>query len=177
MTIRQRALVVVATGVALLSTVALAGQMAGLRINLTPSYPLGLWRLVPLDRGVEIGDLIFICPPQSQIFKRALERGYVRRGLCPGWLSPLIKTVVALPGQQIKIADVVMVDGRALPHSAIRTKDAEGRALDLFPGGIVPAGHLFVHSSFAGSYDSRFFGPIPTSGLLGRADPLLTFGR
>ncbi|RUW00077.1 conjugal transfer protein TraF, partial [Mesorhizobium sp. M1A.F.Ca.IN.022.05.2.1] len=37
------------------------------------------------------------------------------------------------------------------------------------------AGFLFLHSDFAGSYDSRYFGPIPASGLLGRARPLLTF--
>ncbi|MFZ1812823.1 MAG: conjugal transfer protein TraF, partial [Rhizobiaceae bacterium] len=30
-------------------------------------------------------------------------------------------------------------------------------------------------SDFAGSYDSRYFGPIPGTGLLGRARPVLTF--
>ena len=38
-----------------------AGQWLRLRVNLTPSYPLGLWRIVPLEQQVAIGDLVFIC--------------------------------------------------------------------------------------------------------------------
>lgn len=172
---RQRPMAIIGLGAVALAALFMAGQSVGLRINYTPSYPLGLWRILPLEREVAIGELVFICPPDTPGFERALERGYLRRGLCPGWLSPLIKTVVALPGQHIEIADIVAVDGRALAHSEIHRSDAAGRALDPYPGGIVPAGHLFLHSSFAGSYDSRYFGPIPASGLLGRAHPLITF--
>jgi len=43
------------------------------------------------------------------------------------------------------------------------------------PGGVVPSGYLFLHSSFASSYDSRYFGPVPATGLLGLARPVLTF--
>ncbi|OYR18289.1 hypothetical protein CEV33_4854, partial [Brucella grignonensis] len=32
------------------------GFIAGLRVNLTPSYPLGLWRIEPLVSDVAIGD-------------------------------------------------------------------------------------------------------------------------
>ncbi|MCK1326662.1 S26 family signal peptidase [Bradyrhizobium sp. 156] len=39
---------------------------------------------------------------------------------------------------------------------------------------VVPPGHLSLHSPFAGSYDSRYFGPVPSAGLLGLARPLLT---
>ena len=173
---RQRPLVIIGLGAVALAVLFMVGQAAGLRINYTPSYPLGLWRIVPLAREAVIGDLVFICPPHTPGFERALERGYLRRGLCPGWLSPLIKTVVALPGQHIEIADVVTVDGRALAHSEIHPSDAAGRALDPYPGGIVAAGHLFLHSRFAGSYDSRYFGPLPSSGLLGLARPVVTFG-
>ncbi|WP_348626836.1 S26 family signal peptidase [Mesorhizobium sp. DCY119] len=52
--------------------------------------------------------------------------------------------------------------------------DGQGRLRTRFPGGIVPPGHLFLHSDFAGSCDSRYFGPIPDTGLLGRAKPVLT---
>lgn len=146
----------------------------GFRLNLTPSYPLGLWQIVPMDRPIATGDLVFICPPENAAFSQALERGYVRRGLCPGWLSPLIKTVVALPGQHVSVDVSVTIDGSVLAHSDIRSTDAEGRALSSWPGGIVPTGHLFLHSTFAGSYDSRYFGPIPASGVPGLARPILT---
>ena len=144
------------------------------RLNLTPSYPLGLWQIVPLERPVATGDLVFICPPDNAAFSQALSRGYVRRGLCPGWLSPLIKTVVALPGQHVVVDAGVTIDGSVLEHSEIRGTDAEGRALSSWSGGVVPTGHLFLHSTFAGSYDSRYFGPIPASGVPGLARPILT---
>ena len=148
---------------------------AGLRINWTPSYPLGLWRIQALHRDVRVGDLIFICPPLTASFDLAFERGYIRPGLCPGWRSPLIKAVVALPGRKIEIASSVTIDGHPLPSSDLQPVDGAVRALTPFAGGIVPAGMLFLHSDYEGSYDSRYFGPIPASGVLGLAEPVLTF--
>lgn len=154
------------------SAVAIAG---GFRLNLTPSEPLGLWQIKPLRRAVAVGDLVFVCPPPTTPFLDARDRGYLRLGLCDGGFAPLIKSVVALPGQHIVIAGNVAVDGRAIPASSVRPTDGEGRAIRPFSGGVVPPDHLFLHSSFASSYDSRYFGPIPASGLLGLARPVLTF--
>ncbi|WP_245440270.1 conjugative transfer signal peptidase TraF [Mesorhizobium sp. Z1-4] len=151
------------------------GYRAGFRINLTPSYPLGLWRIETLNRHVRVGDRIFICPPPTEAFRQAREHGYVRRGLCPGWLSPLIKTVVALPGQSVEIGRSVAIDGLALPQSAIQPRDGSGRALTPDPGGVVPPDTVFLHSTFRGSYDSRYFGPLPAAGILGLAKPVFTF--
>ncbi|NTH16556.1 conjugative transfer signal peptidase TraF (plasmid) [Agrobacterium tumefaciens] len=149
--------------------------MGGYRVNLTPSEPLGLWRIVALQRPVEAGDLVFICPPVTASFEEARRRGYVRRGLCPRGFAPLIKTVAALPGQHVEIGANVTVDGRPLPSSIVRTSDGEGRPITPFKTGIVPLRNLFLHSSFASSYDSRYFGPVPDTGLLGLAQPVLTF--
>jgi conjugative transfer signal peptidase TraF len=177
MTRRRAPVIILTTGAGIAGIVAAAGWFGGLRINMTPSYPRGLWRIEALDRPPAIGDLIFICPPDTAVFERAFQRGYIRRGLCAGGLSPLIKTVVAVSGQRIGIDTRVSVDGRPLPDSDIRRADAAGRPLSPFVGGVVPAGALFLHSDFAGSYDSRYFGPIPASGVLGLARPILTFSR
>ena len=58
--------------------------------------------------------------------------------------------------------------------SDLRAADAGGRALLPYAGGVVPPGHVFLHSDFAGSYDSRYFGPVPIAGVLGLARPVLT---
>ncbi|MET3900435.1 conjugative transfer signal peptidase TraF [Devosia sp. UYZn731] len=174
MTARHQTVIAMGAGGALIAILFAAGSWGGLRINFTPSYPLGLWRVTSLDRPISVGDLVLICPPETAAFILARERGYVRRGLCPGWLTPLIKTVAAIAGQQIKIGQSVRIDGYALEHSEIHAVDAEGRALSAFPGGTVPAAQVFLHSDFAGSYDSRYFGPIPTDGILGLAHPILT---
>ncbi|WP_245500841.1 conjugative transfer signal peptidase TraF [Rhizobium sp. BK251] len=149
--------------------------MLGYRINLTPSEPLGLWRIVTLNLPATVGDVVFICPPQTAAMKDARDRGYLRSGLCPGGYAPLIKTIVATEGTRLVIDRSVTIDGRALAHSDVRTIDGSGRTLFAFAGSSVPAGEVFVHSPFVASFDSRYFGPIPASGILGRAEEVLTF--
>lgn len=155
------------------SAIAIAG---GYRLNLTPSEPLGLWRIEALHRQVEIGDLVFVCPPDTGQFEEARRRGYLRSGLCAGGLAPLIKTIVGLHGDRVEVGSHVVINGRPITGSAVRTMDGDGRAIASFAGGVVPPGHLFLNSSLASSYDSRYFGPVPASGLLGLARPVLTFG-
>ena len=175
MTRRRRALAILGIGAAAVIGLFALGYVGGLRINLTSSYPLGIWRIVPLDHEVAVDDLVMICPLPTSVFTLARQRGYLRSGLCPGWLSPLIKTVAATQGQRVEIAGSISVDGTPLAGSELRNADAEGRALLPYAGGIVPRGHIFLHSDFAGSYDSRYFGPVPAAGVLGLAYPVLTF--
>ncbi|MGR7993497.1 conjugative transfer signal peptidase TraF [Xanthobacter sp. ZOL 2024] len=171
---RRRVLAILVGGVIAIAAIAGLGWLGGLRINLTPSEPLGLWRIVPLDRPVAVGDLVFVCPPPGSVSAFGRERGYFRWGSCTGGAAPLIKTVAALAGSRIEVGASVTIDGAALPRSELIARDGAGRPLTPWVGGIVPAGQIFVHSPFAGSYDSRYFGPIPAAGLLGLARPVLT---
>lgn len=151
------------------------GWFGGYRINTSPSYPLGLWRIQPLIRDVRVGDRVFICPPDNDVFRTAKERGYLRVGLCFGGFGPLIKTVAATAGHRVEVIESVTIDDRPLAHSQIAKLDGQSRPLSRFTGGIVPHGFVFVHSSFVGSYDSRYFGPIPQSGVLGFAQKVFTY--
>lgn len=174
MSSRRAAVMILAAGAGLIVGVAAAGWCAELRINMTPSHPRGLWRIAPMGRAAAVGDLVFICPPDTVEFERAFDRGYIRRGLCAGGLSPLIKTVAALSGQRVDIAERVLIDGKPLPDSDVQHRDAAGRPLSPFVGGVIPAGELYLHSDFPDSYDSRYFGPLPSSGVLGLARPIVT---
>ncbi|MCA1408831.1 conjugative transfer signal peptidase TraF [Ensifer sp. IC3342] len=161
-------------------TMALLGMISvawfgGYRVNLTPSEPLGLWRVVRLDRPAAVGDLVFICPPQTTAIREARARGYLRPGLCPAGVAPLIKSVVAVAGRRVDVGTSVSVNGRLVPSSTLAQRDAWGRQMTPFSGGIVPADYVFLHSAFAGSYDSRYFGPIPAAGILGLAQEVLTY--
>lgn len=168
-------MMLLSTSMVAVASLVTAAFVGGYRLNLTPSEPLGLWRIEKPGRPVKVGDLVFICSPATAPFEEARRRGYLRRGLCPGGFAPLIKTVAALPGQHVKITDHVVIDGRSLATSAVRKTDGEGRAITFYPGSVVPPGHLFLHSPFASSYDSRYFGPVPGSGLLGLARQVITF--
>ncbi|XEN34709.1 conjugative transfer signal peptidase TraF (plasmid) [Ensifer sp. WSM1721] len=164
-------LAVAAIEVGLLSGSASFGDY---RLNLTPSEPLGLWRIEAPSRAIAVADLVFVCPPVTPLFEEARRRLYLARGLCPGGVAPLIKAVAALPGQKVEVGEEVRIDGEILPSSRLRQTDGAGRALKPFAGGIVPPGTLYLHSHFTSSYDSRYFGPIPENGLLGLARPVLT---
>jgi conjugative transfer signal peptidase TraF len=153
--------------------VLLGGQ--GFRINLTPSEPLGLWRIVRPDRPILVGDMVFICPPDTAAMREARVRGYLRVGLCAGRVAPLIKTVAATSGQVIEIHDDVRIDGRPLPHSRVARLDGQGREMMHYDGGVVPPSMVFLHSDFPGSFDSRYFGPLPMDGILGLAQEVWTY--
>ena len=176
MTTQQRRAIVVlsmaAVAAILLAVTAVAG---GYRINLTPSEPLGLWRIVPLHRSVAIDDLVFVCPPKTAAMRAARARGYIRFGFCPGSVAPLIKMVIAVAGQHVEIGASVSVDGQEVSSSSLVPRDGKGRSLAPFPSGIVPPGYVFLHSAFTGSYDSRYFGPVPASGILGLAKEVFTY--
>ncbi|AYD04869.1 conjugative transfer signal peptidase TraF [Neorhizobium sp. NCHU2750] len=153
----------------------LAGLYGGLRINTTASEPLGIWRIMPLDRPAARGDLVFVCLPENADSAVGKSRGYLRPGLCPDGVGPLIKTVVAVAGEKITVGGSVTIDGIALADSRVVEIDGRGRPLVPYAGGVVPYGQVFLHSPFAGSWDSRYFGPLPASGILGLAREVLTY--
>jgi conjugative transfer signal peptidase TraF len=176
MTAQQRRAAGITLAAALVAILAFGtAHIGGYRINLTPSEPLGLWRIVPLDRPVAVNDLVFICPPATAEMREARARGYLRCGSCPGGVATLIKTVIAVAGQDAEIGASVSVDGRVVPASSLAPRDGKGRPLSPFPGGTVPPGYVFLHSAFPGSFDSRYFGPVPIFGILGLAREALTY--
>src|SRR2546422_1320284 len=73
-----------------------AGWIAGLRLNLTGSLPVGLY--LAAGAAPARGALVLVClPPEVAAFARA--RGYVPRGgACPGGLVPVGKPVLAIGG-------------------------------------------------------------------------------
>lgn len=172
---RRRPLGLLITAAAALFGSCVIAIIGGYRLNLTPSAPVGLWRIEHLDRPVAIGDLVFICPPPNDRTEVARRLGYLRWGPCAGGFAPLVKTVAALAGQRIAIGAHVVIDGSVLHDSVVLVSDGQGRPIQPFAGGMVPSDCLFLHSSFASSYDSRYFGPVPVDGLLGLARPVLTF--
>jgi conjugative transfer signal peptidase TraF len=172
---RRQAGQILLAAAALASLLLVVATSGGFRINMTPSEPLGVWRIVTLRRHPAVGDLVFICPPDIEAMRAAQSRGYLRSGLCPGGFAPLIKTVIATAGQSVEIGSHLRVNGVLVASSAIAKADGKGRPLSPFAGGTVPADTVFLHSSFVGSYDSRYFGPLPVSGILGLAQEVLIY--
>src|SRR2546425_7700372 len=137
-----------------------AGWIAGLRLNLTGSLPVGLYRAA--GAASARGALVLVClPPEGAAFARA--RGYVPRGgACPGGVVPLGKPVLASVGDTVTVTPTgLLVNEAPVPNSQARAMDRKGRPLPQLPTGryVVRPGTVWILSSYSPfSFDSRYFG-------------------
>jgi len=146
---------------------------ADIRINWSPSLPVGLYRTISDSRA----SLIEFCP-QEPYATLAAARGYRSIGNCPDGAGPLMKPVIAAAGDIVEVSDRgIAVNGLILPNTAPKTKDSHGRAMNPWPFGHyrVAPGFVWVASSYnPWSFDSRYFGPIPVGIIRDRLKPFLT---
>lgn len=134
--------------------------------NATASVPVGLYTLRP-DAAPALGDLVVVRPTEP-LAAFLDQGGYLPQGV------PLLKRVAALPGQTVCRADVtVTIDGTTA--ATARRHDRLGRPLPTWSGCLtLRTGDVFLLNRHPDSLDGRYFGPVPTATLLGRAQPLLT---
>ena len=135
--------------------------------NASASVPIGLYAVRPAG-ALHIGELLVVAPPEPLATFLA-DRDYLPKGV------PLLKHIAALPGQTVcRAGGSITVDGTALGVALDR--DHLGRRLPTWQGcRVVAAGEVFLmNQRSAASLDGRYFGPLPTTTIVGRADPLWT---
>ena len=145
-------------------------QQKSMERTLEPGQYVLVDKLTPRWDSYSRGDVIVFNPP-------------------PAWTpetTPFIKRVIGLPGDQITLKEdgLVYVNGTPLDEPYTYTNAAGVHEPTTNPGvqsWVVPAGDLFVMGDHrAASADSRSFGPIAISDVIGRAFlrywPLSTFG-
>jgi conjugative transfer signal peptidase TraF len=164
----------IALGVAI--SLFLLCRLIGLRINSSPSLPIGLY--VTTEEGG--ANLAEFCPAKP-FGDLAIARGYRDAGNCRDGAAPLLKPVVARPADVVELSDRgLTVNGRILPNTAPIPTDTKGRPLSPWPFGrnVVQPGTVWVASSFnSRSFDSRYFGPVQISAIRDYLRPLLTAGK
>ncbi len=163
-----------AIGCAILMGISVVGYRLpgalGYCLNLTPSEPVGIYRLVA--GGVDRGTLVWMKQPTGAAVS-VLHR-YVPANI------PLIKCVAAIPGDIVRVgADGVRVNGMLWPDSAALARDAEGRSLQPYPFGNyrVAAGQLWIMSDNPRGIDSRYFGPVAETSVISRLVPVICWSR
>ena len=156
--------------------IAASAWLVGVRLNLTSSLPPGLYLVTGRERAR--GAIVLVCLPY-EVATFARVRGYVPRGKCPAWAAPVGKTVLAVSGDTVSVlAGGLRVNGAPVPTSVARGSDSRGRPLPTLSVGcyIVRPGELWLLGRHALSFDSRYYGPVASSGVLTVVRPLWFFG-
>ena len=158
-------LTVTMIGIAGLGLAHLAHPVPRLVWNASASLPIGLYRILP--GGPRRGDLVLVRPPENAAIL-ADHRGYLPAGV------PLVKRIAAVGGDRVcAVGGVVFINGQIVAHQL--SADRAGRPLPRGSGCKVLGGdEIFVLADAADSFDSRYFGPVPTTTIIGRLVALWT---
>jgi conjugative transfer signal peptidase TraF len=156
---RGRALTVMAAGI-LLMLLTTQPTAPVLVWNASASVPLGLYRIQP--GPVRRGDLVLIRLPPD-IADLADWRRYLPKS------AYLIKYVVAVAGDRVcRLGDRILVNG-VFAARALR-RDRSGRLMPVWHGcRVLATDGIFLLARGPQSFDSRYFGPLPVSAVIGRA--------
>ena len=174
---RLRARIVLATlaaiGFAALAWAAFVSPLPGLTYNPSDSVAVGWYRIEPFDgraasqpRPLSV-DSIVLVPLPATAATLAAQRGYLPTRI------PLLKRVGAVAPQHVCIvAGQVRIDG--VPVAAVLLADRIGRPLPSLPlCRRLEPGELFLLSvTNPASFDSRYFGPVSASAVIGVARPI-----
>ncbi|CAQ44859.1 S26 family signal peptidase [Stenotrophomonas maltophilia] len=166
---RLRARIVLASlsacGLAALAWAAFVQPLPRLVYNPSDSVPIGWYRIGSSD-ALHVGAIVLTTlPPDAAAL--AAQRRYLPAHV------PLLKRVGAVAPQHVCVFDaLVWIDG--VPVAAVLPADRLGRPLPSWPHcRRLEAGELFLLSSTnPASFDSRYFGLVSASAVIGVAHSL-----
>ncbi|MCB2181340.1 MAG: signal peptidase I [Desulfobulbaceae bacterium] len=137
-------------------------------VNMTESMPVGLYFVVKNSSPVH-GDIV-VFPPPEMTRKMIYQRHWLprKRGF-------LLKPVIALPGDYVCTNDdEFVVNDESFGN--ILEEDRKGRELPKFTYcDTVNDEEIFVGVNKENSFDSRYFGPLSSKEIVGRAMPVITW--
>ena len=139
--------------------------------NPTDSVPRGWYRVSNIDNAasLHVGSIVLARLP-ADVASLAGQRGYLPNGV------PVLKRVGAVAPQSVCAqGQTVRIDGAVV--AIARTHDGARRLLQAWSQcRPLAVGELFLLSDTnPASFDSRYFGPIAASAVLGIARPLWTW--
>lgn len=155
-------------GIAALSMPLILPSKVRIVYNPSDSVPIGWYRITPVA-SLHVGDYVVATLPVDAA-ALAAQRDYLPRHI------PVIKRIGALSPQQVCVTKgIVNIDGIAV--ATVLAHDRRSRAL---PGWQqcepLKRNELFLLSATnPASFDSRYFGPIAASSVIGKALPLWTW--
>jgi conjugative transfer signal peptidase TraF len=136
--------------------------------NASASVPLGLYRIEP-GAIPRVGDLVAVRPSPA-LARFMATRRYVEDNV------PLLKPVAAVSGATVcRAALRITIDGHHVADAL--ADDRLGRSLPRWSGcqRLTPGFLFLIAPAHPDSFDSRYFGPVSATQVIGRALPLWTW--
>ena len=158
-----------AGGLAALAWAAFVPPAVRIVYNPSDSVPVGWYRIEPADsppRTLSVGSIVLARLP-ADVAAFAAQRDYLPAHI------PLLKRVGAVAPQHVCTVDrELRIDG--VPVAALLSTDRMGRPLPSWQQcRPLTDGELFLLSGTnPASFDSRYFGPIEVSAVIGAAQPI-----
>ena len=156
-------------GIAALAWPSVHTPVARIVYNPSDSVPRGWYRIGSAD-SLHVGSIVLARLP-ADAAALAAQRGYLPEHI------PLLKRIGAMAPQQVCIEKhIVRIDGKV--EAVVHTVDGRGRPLFAWQQcRRLHDGELFLLSATnPASFDSRYFGPVSVSTVIGSAQPLWTWG-
>jgi len=155
-------------GIVLLLLAALRYGPPRLVYNTSASAPIG-WYWITHANALRVGDYVLADLPAAAA-ELAAERRYLPRGV------PILKQISATFGQRVCVQKgIVRIDDQ--PQATALLNDAQHRRLPVWSHcRVLTVDEFFLlNPQREASFDSRYFGPIERSAVLGYAQPLWTW--
>ena len=138
--------------------------------NASDSVPIGWYRISPKS-SLHVGTIVLVHLPAAASAVAA-QRGYLPTGV------PLLKRIGAMTPQMVCVhSGMVRVDN--VPAGVALSADGAGRDLSAWPGcrRLRPDEVFLLSTTNPASFDSRYFGPVRISDVIGQAKPIRKWSR
>lgn len=135
--------------------------------------PLGLYAIKSINKPLKDGDIVAVClvAPYQNI---GLARSYILAGSRCNGSAPLIKMIIAIPGDSIILADEEITVNNFVYHYPTETYDSKHRQLPKWPRGNYPntKGYWLIGTNNSHSWDSRYWGFVQYTQIIYLLKPL-----
>jgi conjugative transfer signal peptidase TraF len=152
-------------------------KIAHIQFNLSASMPIGFYHAFKTDL-IKQGDIISACLPDN-VTNEGLQRGYLSKGKCANGAIPVIKQVIAIPGDDVILTiDGITVNGHfyLAPHRAVDHNNLPIKQFVTMGQYSNTLGYWLygVHAPLD-SWDSRYFGAVAQQHIINVVRPVLIF--